>query len=136
MIEKYSFDELEQGIQAKMETYVFRIALILELVKQATSGEFKGELRIDSLKNAIRVIEYFRVNALKVGEMISNHNPLMKMPQNKQDLYAAMPDEFKREHVIGLCVQYGLKGGSIDRFLGDYRLFQRINGKGEYKKKI
>jgi len=129
-------DDLETSIQAKLETYVWRLALIIEMMQQASINKFKQTLTDNSLKKAIKLIEYFRTNALRVHDNIQSSNPLEELPTNKIDLFNALPQEFKRVEVLPLFEDYEIKGGSINRFLNNKSFFIRINSKGFYKKKF
>lgn len=129
-------DDLETSIQAKLETYVWRLALIIEMMQQASINKFKQTLTDNSLKKAIKLIEYFRTNALRVHDNIQSTNPLEELPTNKIDLFNALPQEFKRVEVLPLFEDYEIKGGSINRFLNNKSFFIRINSKGFYRKKF
>ena len=129
-------DDIETSIQAKLETYVWRIALIIEMMQQASTNQFKEQLSDNSLNKAISLIEYFRINALRVFDKILSTNPLEELPTNKIDLFNSLPIEFKRVDVLPLFEDYGIKGGSINRFLNSKSLFVRLNSKGNYKKKF
>ena len=124
------------SIQAKLETYVWRLALVIEMMEQASSNNFKETLSDNSLKKAIKLVEYFRTNALRVHDKIQSTNPLEELPTNKIDLFNALPQEFKRVEVLPLFEDFGIKGGSINRFLNNKSFFIRINSKGFYKKKF
>ena len=79
-------DDIETSIQAKLETYVWRLALIIEMMHQASINDFKEELSDTSIFKALKLIEYFRLNALRVFDKISSNNPLEELPTNKIDL--------------------------------------------------
>ena len=129
-------DDLETLIQSKLETYVWRLALIIEMMEQVATNKFKKGLSDASIYKAIKLIEYFRVNALRVYDKISSTNPLEDLPTNKVDLFKALPITFKRCDVIPLFLDHGIKGGTIARFLNKKDLFIRIDTKGNYKKKF
>lgn len=127
-------DDLETLIQAKLETYVWRLALIIELMQQATTGNYKNTLQDESLRKAIKLAEYFRINALRVNDRILSINPLEDLSTNKLILYKALPIEFKRADVLPLFDEHQVKGGSINRFLSK-ELFSTPKY-GYYKKKF
>ena len=129
-------DDIETSIQAKLETYVWRVALIIEMMQQASISQFKEQLSDNSLNKAISLIEYFRINALRVFDKILSTNPLEELPTNKIDLFNSLPMEFKRVDVLPLFKDFNIKGGSINRFLNNKSLFLRVNSKGNYKKKF
>ena len=129
-------DDLETLIQSKLETYVWRLALIIEMMEQAATNKFKEGLSDASIHKAIKLIEYFRVNALRVYDKISSSNPLEDLPANKIELFNALPMEFKRGDVLSLFQQHQIRGGTVGRFLDKKDLFTRVDTKGNYKKKF
>ena len=129
-------DDLETLIQSKLETYVWRLALIIEMMQQASQNKFKDSLSDASINKALKLIEYFRINTLRVYDKILSSNPLEDLPINKIDLFNALPMEFKRIDVLPLFEDHKIKGGSVNRFLGNKSLFIRIDTRGNYKKKF
>jgi len=126
-------DIVERSIQAKMETYVWRLALIIEMMHQAATGSYNTSLRNESLEKAINLVEYFRLNALKVHDKIMTKNPLEDLSGNQKELYKSLPIEFKRADVLPLFEQYEIKGGAIARYLNRNELFKNFKY-GHYKK--
>ena len=129
-------DDLETIIQSKLQTYVWRLALIIEMMEQAATSKFQETLSDASIHKAIKLIEYFRTNALRVYDKILSNNPLEDLPANKIDLFNALPMSFKRSDVIPLFKEHEIKGGTIARFLNKKELFIRLDTKGNYKKKF
>lgn len=134
-------DTLERSIQAKMETYVWRLALIIEMIQQAVAGSFTISLQNESLEKAIRLVEYFRLNALRVHDKIMTKNPLEDLTAMQIDLYNALPFEFKRVDVLPLFKQREISNRTADRFLKNEKLFYNFQTSkelkaGNYKKKF
>lgn len=129
-------DEVEALIQSKLETYVWRLALIIEMMKQASEKIFSDDLTDESMRNAIKLIEYFRTNALKVYDRISSTNPLDSLPSNKIELFNELDQDFKRGNVGDIFIKHNVKGGAIARFLNNRELFIRVDSKGNYKKRF
>jgi hypothetical protein len=130
-----SIDAIETSIQSKLETYVWRLALVIEMMQQAVNGSYTITLKDDSINKAIHLVEYFRINALRVHEKILSVNPLEDLTPIQLELYNELPTEFKRVEVLPLFEAKGFKRGAVARFLGKKELFTRIDGKGHYKKK-
>ena len=82
------------------------------------------------------MIEYFRINALRVFDKMISTNPLEDLPLNKVELFNSLPKEFKRKAVQASFEQHNVKGGSVNRFLGNKSLFIRLDNLGNYKKKF
>lgn len=133
-VEECHNDDLETLIQSKLETYVWRFSLIIELIEQATKGTFNNNLCDESINKAINLAEYFRKNALKVYDKISSTNPLDKLSENKQELFRELPMEFKKGDHDDLFKKYSVSGGTLSRFLNKKELFKRVDSIGNYKK--
>jgi hypothetical protein len=127
-------DDLETLIQSKLETYVWRLALILEMIEQTSKESFSDELSDSSLNNAIILVEYFRNNALRVYNKLSSTNPLDSFSDNKQELFRELPMEFKKGDQTLLFNKHKVSGGSLARFLNKTELFKRVDSIGNYKK--
>lgn len=132
---RYFNDEIENIVQSKLQTYVWRLALIIEVMQQASTNNFNEHLSNDSIEKAIILVEYFRLNTLKVYDKILSNNPLDDLSTNKIDLYNKLPTTFKRIDVLPLFEEFKVKGGSVNRFLSNKLLFIRTDNNGNYKKK-
>lgn len=132
-VKEYHNDDIETLIQAKLQTYVWRFALILECMSQATSCNYSETVSKKSIDDAIILAEYFRINAFKVCDRMLASNPLDEIATNKLDLYNTLPKEFKRIDVLPLFEEHQVKGGSINRFLKS-KIFTSPKY-GTYKKK-
>lgn len=127
-------DDLETLIQSKLETYVWRLALILEVIEQTSTNTFSDKLSDKSLNDAIILVEYFRENTLRVYNKLSSTNPLDNFSENKQELFKELPMEFKKGDQAELFKKHGISGGSLARFLNKKDLFKRVDSIGNYKK--
>jgi hypothetical protein len=127
--------EALSGIFSKMDMYVLRLALILEMMRYACNESNKQAISIEAVQGAVKLVEYFKKSAVKVNSILSNASPLDKHPTDKQNLYKALPDIFTTE--IGLQIAEGL--GFAERtfkyFLNEKELFTRIS-RGEYEKRF
>ena len=65
--------EFLRGVYSKLDVYMPRIALILQLSYWACDEEGKDEICLRSVRGAIRVIEYFRETAIKIYYQVSKH---------------------------------------------------------------
>lgn len=135
-VEESFNDDIETSIQAKLETYVWRLTLIIEMMHQVSISKFEDTISDNSINKSIKLIEYFRINALRVFDKMISTNPLEDLPLNKVELFNSLPKEFKRKAVQASFEQHNVKGGSVNRFLGNKSLFIRLDNLGNYKKKI
>ena len=135
-VEESFNDDIETSIQAKLETYVWRLTLIIEMMHQVSISKFEDTISDNSINKSIKLIEYFRINALRVFDKMISTNPLEDLPLNKVELFNSLPKEFKRKAVQTSFEQHNVKGGSVNRFLGNKSLFIRLDNLGNYKKKF
>lgn len=128
-------NETLSGIFSKMETYVARFALILELLQYACNESDKQAIGLRAVHGAILLVEYFKRSAEKVNSILQNASPLDKHPADKQIVYNALPDTFTTEQGLQIVVRLGMKERTFKRFLNDKGLFCRTS-RGEYEKLI
>lgn len=127
--------EALSGIFSKMDMYVLRLALILEMLRYACSESDKEAISIEAVQGAVKLVEYFKNSAVKVNSIITNASPLDKHPTDKQDLYKALPDTFTTETGLQIASKLDCAKRTFEYFLKDKELFTRIR-RGEYEKKI
>lgn len=126
-----SEDDLISGVYSKLEMYVARLALILELLKWACKESDLNSISIDSVNGAIKLVEYFKASILKVYSIISNVNPLDKLSQKWQKLYANLPDRFTTAE--GLQLAKPIPERTFKDFLKNKELFIKKD-QGLYEK--
>lgn len=126
-------DESLEGIYSKLEVYAVRFSLILEMLMFACGKSDKQSIGIEAVNGAIKLVEYFRATAAKVNSIISNYNPLDKLPANKQKLYELLPLSFTRDTGLKIAQSMGFAHATYDRFLADNRFFKKVKI-GEYEK--
>lgn len=126
-------DDTEFAISAKMEIYVHRFALILHMIDSACKNSFSFLVDIKAVEGAIKLAEYFYTTALKVHRVISNADPLSKLPTNKQKIYIDLPDEFTTGEGLDIAEKRGMKKRTFKAFLNDRVLFEKVEH-GKYSK--
>jgi hypothetical protein len=127
--------EALSGIFSKMDMYVLRLALILEMLRYACHESDKQAVSIEAVQGAVKLVEYFKNSAIKVQSILSNANPLDKHPADKQALYKALPDKFTTEAGLQIALGLGVAERTFKYFLKEKELFTRIS-RGEYEKCI
>jgi hypothetical protein len=127
--------EALSGMFSKMELYVLRLALILELMRFACNEGNRSAVSIDAVKGAIKLAEYFKNSAVKVNGILNDSSPLDKMPADRQKLFNSLPEVFTTE--VGLQIAEGLEvpERTFKHFLNNKELFTRI-ARGEYEKRL
>lgn len=85
------------GIYAKLDTYFFRLALILHQMRIACKEEGVSQLEVDkrSAVRAEKLIDYFEYMALKVFKLMERfRDPLADYPLEHRVLYYQLPARF------------------------------------------
>ncbi|WP_159432707.1 DUF3987 domain-containing protein [Mesonia phycicola] len=131
----YFNDALENAIQKKLETYVWRLALVIEIMNQGVDRCFNDDLQPSSIKKAINLVEYFRENAFKVHDKILSKNPFDSLTAIQLDFYNRLPQEFKRSEVLSIAKELDISIRTVDRFFHYDYLFKKIKN-GVYRKKL
>lgn len=128
-----SEDEVLSGIYSKLEIYASRLALILEMMRFACDGIPLESISLESTQGALKLVEYFKISALKVNEIISNKNPKNMLPEDKQTLYKALPQSFKTSEGVEISESLGIPDRTFKRFIKNQDFFSNIKH-GEYEK--
>lgn len=127
-------NEAISGIYSKLEMYAIRLALILEMMLYACNESDKQAVSVKAIQGALKLVEYFKNSAVKVNSILSNANPMDKLPADKQALYKALPDTFTTETGLQIAESLGVAERTFKRFLNEKELFNRIS-RGEYEKR-
>ncbi|MQY79817.1 MAG: DUF3987 domain-containing protein [Bacteroidetes bacterium] len=123
------------GIFSKLDMYVARLALILQMMRWACDEGNKEAINTEAVKGAIQLIEYFRLSAVKVYSIISNVCPLDKLSTDKRKLYETLPDAFTTEIALQVAEKLEISERTVKYFLNERELFENIKH-GNYQKKI
>lgn len=126
-------NEAISGVNAKMEVYAIRLALILQMLQYACSVGDKQVIGIEAVRGALKLVEYFKKTAIKVHSIVSNSNPLDKLPTDKQNLYNELPNTFTTSDGVNVAEKMGMTERTFKRFINTKELFVRIR-QGEYEK--
>lgn len=123
-----------RGIYAKIETYALRFSLLLEMLKFACSESDKQEISLQSVKGAIKLVEYFQNSAIKVYKILNEKNAFDKLPADKQKLYDALPEAFTTGEGIKVSeTMEVMKARAFKEWIKDKNLFKYLE-RGKYEK--
>lgn len=123
------------GIYSKLEMYAIRLSLIIELLSWACGESDLNGISANSVKSALKLVEYFKRSAIKVYSNISSLNPFDKLPADKQTLYAALPNSFTTDAGIKIANSNSIPERTFKRFLNEQELFTRTSI-GNYEKRL
>ncbi|RLD58297.1 MAG: hypothetical protein DRJ05_08280, partial [Bacteroidetes bacterium] len=127
-----SEDPAISAIYAKMEMYAIRLALILEMLRFACGESNKQAVGIEAVQGALKLAEYFKNSAIKVHAIVSETNPLLLLPIDKQKLYNALPDYFTTNEGVQLAESMGMPERTFKYFLKNRDFFNKPK-RGEYE---
>ncbi|RLD40461.1 MAG: hypothetical protein DRI89_11965 [Bacteroidetes bacterium] len=130
-----SEDPAISAIYAKMEMYAIRLALILEMLRFACGESNKQAVGIEAVQGALKLAEYFKNSAIKVHAIVSETNPLLLLPIDKQKLYNALPDYFTTNEGVQLAESMGMPERTFKYFLKNRDFFNKPK-RGEYEKRF
>jgi hypothetical protein len=116
------------GIWGKLDMYVYRLALIMELLQYAcsTSQILPTEISGSAMQAAVKLCEYFREHARRAITIIDDIDPLADLPKNEAQLFAALPaGTFGFTETLSIALKNGLSSDSTY-----YRMLKKWLDKG------
>ena len=78
-------NEFERSINQKLDYYLLRFAIVLEVLNQVATGDFKKTIGTDTVEKAIKLVEFFRTEALST--LNETYDPLAKIGTEAKALY-------------------------------------------------
>ena len=115
--------------------HAIRFALILEMIRFACGESNKQAIGIESVQGALKLAEYFKNSAIKIHSILTNANPLDKLPADKQNLYNALPEYFTTNEGVEFAESMGIAERTFKRFLENRKIFNN-HKRGEYEKRF
>jgi hypothetical protein len=124
------------GIYAKLEIYLIRISLILQIMNDSLNNKETFSVDIEAFNGAIELTNYFENTALKVNNLIRRFNdPLNNYSMDKRIVYTALPTDFTTMKGEEISKQLNMPRRTFFEFLDDDYLFIKLKH-GHYQKKI
>ena len=135
--EEYLF-EYERSIDIKLQQYVIRFALILQLVHHVIDNKPKNEIDLFAVKGGIKLFKYFYHNAIRVRHEVTKKNYLESLTELQKKILEDLPKTFTtREGVKIACKVVNGKPRISQRqfktYLNDRKLFKRVSH-GNYER--
>jgi len=128
-------NEAISGINAKIEMYAVRLALILQMVRYACNEDGKQAVGIEAMQGSLKLVEYFKRTAVKVHSIVKNASPLDKLPIDKQNLYIALPETFTTSEGVEVAESLEIPPRTFQYFISKTALFNKTK-RGEYEKRF
>jgi len=126
-------DDFAKGICAKLDIYIFRFALILQLLRWATSEAGKEKIEVEAVKGAISLAEYFRRMNARAIDIIKKVDPLEGLGSDKRALYVSLPATFTTKEGVRTAIQLNISERTAHRFFKEAKYFSHLRH-GYYKK--
>lgn len=119
------------GIYCKLEIYIIRFCLIIQIAKWICNESDKEFINIETVHKAIQLTDYFRKSALKVQQILNEEI----LTDQQKAVVDQLPATFTSAQIIKIAQQNGMKERTCQRFLNDNVgiLFRKIKH-GEYLK--
>ena len=121
------------GVYSKFDIYISRLSLLLELLKYGCGESELKEISVHSVEGAIKLIQYFRISAEKVQDLLMDTNPFSRYDKLHREFYEILPTEFFTHDALAFGKEVGISKRVIHRFLADSHLFSKMK-RGQYKK--
>ena len=128
----------ERSIEIKLQQYVLRFALILQLFESIANDKQIDQVNINAIKGAIKLFDYFYHNAIQVRTEILKKNYFETLTELQKNILDELPKTFTTAEGIKIaCKPINDKPRISERqfktYLKDIKLFKRI-AHGSYEK--
>ena len=135
--EKFFFD-YERSIEIKLQQYVLRFSLILELINSTLDNRSINTVSIDSIKGAIKLFDYFYHNAIQVRTEIMRKNYFETLTEGQKNILNELPTTFTTAEGIKIACKLidgkpRISERQFKTYLKDVKLFKRL-AHGSYEK--
>lgn len=118
----------------KLETYLPRLALILEVLHSVVGGDGEvGSISEHSMDGAVELVEYFEATARKAHFQLFEADVVDRLDGRKAKVYAALPERFATGDGMKIAEALKMSPTSFKRFLRENKLFRK-DGHGQYIK--
>ena len=105
------------GIYKKMETYIFRFSLLIQMMRWICGEADKNEIDQTSIKNAILLVNYFSDTARKVQGIINNSSEIDKLNVTQELVYQSLPLTFSTGEAAEIAFSKGMPDRTFKDFL-------------------
>ena len=127
-------DDLLQGIAAKLQTYAYRLALLLHIAHNPEDPP--NYISVNTINKTIKLLNYFDYQAKKIRIMILGSDPLLNFNETQKKFYRALPNEFSAAMAKDLANNYEIPSRTTTDLLKRFRQAKLIKKKrhGKYEK--
>ena len=95
-------DKIFEGVAAKAETNIHRLAMILQALHSVCNGKTRiSNITVEVAKKAITLQNYFIQEALKVFDLVRNHDTVKLI----NIWYTLLPDNFNTKQAVDIALK-------------------------------
>jgi hypothetical protein len=125
-------NDLFRGFYTKLDSYIYRFALILHIIDCVCEGRAIGQVDTKDIESAIALAEYFRSMNERVFGLLTD-DPVDSLTPLQQKVYKALQPVFPLMDGIGTANTAGMSKRNFKYFVKRKDLFKRIE-RGRYEK--
>lgn len=128
-------DENLAGIYSKFDIHAQRLCLILHLIKWSY-GETEGKekINLETVNQALILVNFFRSHTDKVQRDINNINPLSGLRDFEKKLYKSIPEHFKIKDIVEISEKFNKKERALRDWINKNDQLFEFKGSGHYRK--
>lgn len=128
-------DPFSKALQSKLETYVWRFCIILDVLDQVSNDSRRTEIKAETMDKAIRLAEYFRKESTEIYQESFSEGVLESQPQEFQRIYRKLENrEYKTSELYSLLSELWTPD-NVNKKLSIPELFTKVRH-GHYIKTI
>ena len=132
---KYFGDTFGMPLQSKLETYVWRFCIVLDILDQISNGKTRNTITKETMEKALILAEYFRIESTEIYKDTFREGILESESDSFQKEYRKLTNrEYTTQELIKHFTSC-LRVDSVNKKLAEKELFVRIK-RGLYKKSI
>jgi hypothetical protein len=124
-----------ERLQSKLQTYVWRFCIILDLLDQISTNDVREIISLETMEKAILLAEYFREESTSIYQDSFAENILENEPEAFQSIYKKLEDrEYSYKELVEILSPVWQRD-NINKKLAKKELFLKIR-RGTYIKTI
>lgn len=139
--DNFLFD-YERSIEIKHQQYSARFALIIQLLRYACNDCGIEKVDLKSVRSGIKLMKYFRKNAIKVREHTTIGNYLESLSELQKTIYRELPNTFRTGDALLIACRPDRNNKArvserqFKTYLKNKKLFKKLSQGGKYEKVI
>jgi hypothetical protein len=125
--------DIRNGVSAKIETYLFRFCIVIQLLHWVCNEGDKNHITKDSVQKAILLAKYFKQTGVEVAESLNSFDPTDSLPELKKLIYNNLPASFTTGEARAVADQFDMPERTLKHWLKDKIYFKHLKH-GRYER--